>query len=171
MTEAKVKNHETFLLPPSVVSRIDVSRLVSEVERVDGELTAAAVRNKISKGDQPMPVLSGQLTDFLSQNKLELNESHERSRIVKELRVLKDKVPVIHMTFAVTADPESLGQIADWLRKSVHPQAVIAVGLQPNLVAGVYLRTPNHVHDLSLKSKLASSRGLLVEEMESLRGK
>jgi hypothetical protein len=171
MTEAKLKTHETFTLPPSVVSRIDVSRLVSEVERVDGELTAAAVRSKVSEGEQPIPVLSGQLTDFLDQNKLELSESRERSRIVKELRVLKDKVPVIHMTFAVTADPESLGQIADWLRKSVHPQAVISVGLQPNLVAGVYLRTPNHVHDLSLKSKLASSRGLLVEEMESLRGK
>ncbi len=171
MTEAQVKTHETFSLPPSVVSRIDVSRLVSEVERVDSELTAAAVRSKVSESEQPMPVLSGQLSDFLSQNQLELNESHERSRIVKELRVLKDKVPVIHMTFAVTADPESLGQIADWLRKSVHPQAVIAVGLQPNLVAGVYLRTPNHVHDLSLKSKLASSRGLLVQEMESLRGK
>lgn len=171
MTNTAIKDHTTFALPPSVVSRIDVSRLVSEVERVDGDLTAAAVRNKISESEQPMPVLSAQLTDFLAQNQLELGESHERSRIVKELRELKDKVPVIHMTFAVTADPESLAHIADWVRTSIQPQAVISVGLQPSLVAGVYLRTPNHVHDLSLKTKMANSRGLLVKEMESLRGK
>lgn len=171
MSDTELKTYETFVLPPTVVSRVDVSRLVSEVERVDGELTAAAVRNKIKEGEQPTPVLSEQLSDFLTQNKLALSDSHERSRLVKELRQLKDKAPVIHMTFATTADPESLGQLADWLRKSVHPQAVISVGIQPNLVAGVYLRTPNHVHDLSLKTKLAQSRGLLVEEMESLRAR
>lgn len=171
MSDTAVKTHLDFELPPNVVSRIDVSRLVSEVERVDNELTAAAVRNKIAESEQPTPVLSEPLTNFLHQNKLELQESRERSRIVQELRLLKDKVPVIHMTFAVAADPESLAQIAEWLRKTIHPQAVIDVGLQPGLVAGVYLRTPNHVHDLSLKSKLASSRDVLVKEMESLRGK
>ena len=171
MTDTEVKTHESFVLPPTVVSRIDVSRLVSEVERIDNELTAAAVRNKISETEQPTPVQSEQLTDFLRLNELALNDSHERSRIVKEIRQLKEKAPVLHMTFAVTADPESLGKIADWLRKTIHPQAVIAVGLQPNLVAGVYLRTPNHVHDLSLKTKMAQSRNLLVEEMEALRGK
>jgi hypothetical protein len=171
MTTAAAKTYETFSLPPNVVSRVDVSRLVSEVERVDNELTAAAVRGKIGEAEQPTPVLSQQLADFLAQNQLVLTEGHERSRIVKELRTLKDKVPVIHMTFAVTADPESLAQIAAWLRQSVHPQAVISVGLQPSLVAGVYLRTPNHVHDLSLKAKLASSRGVLVKELESYRGK
>lgn len=171
MTETVEKTHESFVLPPTVVSRIDVSRLVSEVERVDGEMTAAAVRSKIGEGEQPMPVLSQPLTDFLAQNQLDLSESHERSRVVKELRLLKDTAPVIHMTFAVTADPESLGQLAQWVRASVHPQAVIAVGLQPGLVAGVYLRTPNKVHDLSLKTKLAQSRDILVKEMESYRGR
>jgi hypothetical protein len=171
MTTAVVKTHETFVLPPNVVSRVDVSRLVSEVERVDNELTAAAVRGKIGEAAQASPVLSQQLADFLAQNQLVLTDGHERSRIVKELRVLKDKVPVIHMTFAVSADPESLAQIAAWLRQSVHPQAVISVGLQPGLVAGVYLRTPNHVHDLSLKAKLASSRDVLVKELESYRAR
>lgn len=171
MTDTTVKTHTDFALPASVVSRIDVSRLVNEVERIDNDLTAAAVRNKLGQAEQPMPVTSEQLSDFLTQNQLALNESHERSRLVKELRLLKDKVPVVHMTFAVTADPEGLGQIANWIRANVHPQAVISVGLQPGLVAGVYLRTPNHIHDLSLKSKLASSRGVMVEALESYRGK
>lgn len=171
MTSATLASHETFILPPSVVSRIDVSKLVSEVERVDNELTAAAVRSKVAEGTQPAPVLSEQLNDFLVRNNLTLNDGHERSRIVAELRLLKDKVPVLHMTFAVTADPESLMQLAAWVRESIHPQAVISVGLQPGLVAGVYLRTPNHVHDLSLKSKLDSSHGVLVKALETLRGR
>jgi F0F1-type ATP synthase delta subunit len=75
------------------------------------------------------------------------------------------------MTFAVTADPESLQQLALWLRTTINPQAVIAVGLQPSLVAGVYLRTPNHVHDLSLRAMLKNGRGLLVEELGALRGR
>lgn len=171
MTDTQIKDHTTFTLPASIVSRVDVSRLVNEVERLDGEMTAATVRNKIGEAQAFVPVLSEQLTHFLVQNGLTLKESKERSRIVKELRKLKDTVPVIHMTFAVTADPESLAQIAAWLRSSVHQQAVISVGLQPNLVAGVYLRTPNHVHDFSLRKKLESSHGVMVEALETYRAK
>lgn len=171
MTDVQLKDHTSFVLPAAVVSRVDVSRLVSEVERLDGEMTAATVRSKVDDAKEYIPTLTDQLGQFLQQNKLSLQESKERSRIVKELRKLKDTVPVIHMTFAVTADPESLAQIAAWLRASIHPQAVISVGLQPNLVAGVYLRTPNHVHDLSLRKKLESSRGVMVEALETYRAK
>lgn len=171
MSEAKAKTYEDFELPPTVVSKVDVSRLVSELERVDNQLTSAAVRSKVAEGEQPAPVMSEQLTDFLGRNKLSVDDSHGRSELIKQVRLLKEKAPIIHMTFAVATDPESLGTIAEWLRKSVHPQAVIAVGLQPSLVAGVYMRTPNHIHDLSLKAKLEASHDVLVKELETLRGK
>lgn len=170
MNETKPLTYADFTLPPNVVSKIDISRLVSEAEKVDNELTAAAVHAKINSAAAARPVLSEQFTDFLQQNKLMLNNSHDRAELIKQLRLLKDKVPVIHMTFAVTADRESLGQLAQWLRTTIHPQAVISVGLQPALVAGVYLRTPNHVHDLSLRAALKGSRGVLVKELGALRG-
>lgn len=170
MNEPATKTYVDFTLPPNIVSKIDISRLVSEVERVDNELTAAAVRAKTGTTAGAQPVLSQQVTDFFTQNKLTFGSSQERSQLIKELRVLKDKVPVIHMTFAVTADHESLQQLALWLRSSIHPQAVISVGLQPALVAGVYLRTPNHVHDLSLRAKLHGSHDVLIKELESARG-
>jgi len=169
MSEPIVKTHADFILPPTVVSRLDVSRLVSEFEQVDNELTAASIRAKSGAPVQPQPVLSEQLTDFLTRNKFKLETGQERSELIIQLRQLKDSVPVIHMTFAVSADRESLQQLAQWLRASVHPQAVIAVGLQPALVAGVYLRTPNHVHDLSLRAMLDSSHDVLVKELELLR--
>jgi hypothetical protein len=164
------KTHENFILPASLVSRVDVAHMVDEVERVDGVMTAAAIRGS-KESAAAIPVLSQQLTDFLAQNELTLDDSKVRAEFIKELRLLKDKVPILHMTFAVTADPESLQQLAQWARNTIDPHAVIAVGLQPGLVAGVYLRTPNHVHDFSLRGLLAGQHGLLVKELESIRGK
>ena len=56
------------------------------------------------------------------------------------------------------------------MRGSVHPQAVISVGLQPALIGGVYVRTPNHVMDLSLRARLKGNRELITKELEALRG-
>jgi len=170
MNETKAATYANFVLPPSVVSKIDVSRIVGELEQLDAQMTSAAVRAEAGGQEQTRPVLSEQLTDFLIQNKLDVSNSKIRSALVKQMRLLKDKVPVVHMTFAVTADPTSLQQIVQWLRINTHPQAVISVGLQPTLVAGVYLRTPNHIHDLSLRAKIEGSHDILVKELEALRG-
>ncbi len=115
-------------------------------------------------------MLSQSLTDFLNQNKPQLSNSRDRSELIKQMRLLKDAAPVIHMTFAVTADRDSLQKLSAWLRTSIHPQAIIEVGLQPALVAGVYLRTPNRVHDLSMRAMLDGQHDALVAELESLRG-
>lgn len=170
MTETVPKKYTDFVLPPSVVTHVDVARLVREVERVDNEMTASAVRSKAGAQEATVPVLSEQLNNFLSDNQLTLDNAKVRSDLVKQLRMLKDKVPTLNMTFSVTADIESLQKLVAWVRESVHPQAILAVGIQPALVAGVYLRTPNHVHDLSLRHMLDGHHGLLVEELETLRG-
>lgn len=169
MTDEALKTFDTFVLPASLVSRVDVARMVDEAERVDAEMTSTAIRTDQGAA-VAIPVLSQQLTDFLSQNNLQLDDSKVRANLIHELRVLKDKVQILHMTFAVTADPESLQQLAQWVRTNIDPHAVIEVGLQPGLVAGVYLRTPNHIHDFSLRGILAGQHGLLVKELEALRG-
>lgn len=170
MNETPVTTYADFILPPSVVSKIDVSRLVSEVEKIDNEMTSVAVRTKTGVSQPTQSVPSEQLAEFIGQNKLDLTNGQKRSELIALLRQLKDNVPVIHMTFAVVADRESLQQCVQWLRASIHPQTVITVGLQPALVAGVYLRTPNHVHDLSLRAMLEGSHGALVKDLEALRG-
>jgi F0F1-type ATP synthase delta subunit len=170
MTETTVITQAAFMLPPSIVTRVDISRLVTEAERIDNELTTAAVRAKAGAASIATPAMSEQLESFLRLNQLTLSDSRQRTELITQLRQLKDKVPVIHMTFAVEADRESLGKIVAWLREQIHQQAVISVGLQPALVAGVYVRTPNHVHDFSLKAQLQGSRDLLIKELEATRG-
>lgn len=160
-----------FILPSNVISQADVSRLSIELERVDNEMTAAAVREKQGIAKEEPKAISDRLRTFIEQNKLDLSDSHVRTDLIKEVRRLKEEVPVIHMTFATVAEPESLQLLASWLRTEIHPQAVLEVGLQPSLVAGVYLRTPNHVHDLSLRAVLESQRDLLVQDLEAYNGK
>lgn len=170
MSESGVKTHEEFILPPSVVSKIDVSHLVAEAERADNELTAEAVGEKVGSFEHPELVLADQFKSFLDLNNIQLDDSHDRTELIKQLRQLKDAVPVVHMTFAVLADRESLQQLVKWFREATHPQTVIEVGLQPALVAGVYLRTPNHIHDFSLRAALDGRHDALVEELEALHG-
>ena len=171
MNESTIKTYSQFVLPPTVVSKLDLARLVHEVETIDNDLTSLSVRAKTGVSEQYAPTVSEQLNDFLRLNnvKIELN-SQSRMQFIGQLRLLKDKAPVIHMTFAVEADRDSLRQLAAWMRESLHPQVIISVGLQPGLVAGVYLRTPNRIHDLSLRSALTNGRSVLVKELGALRG-
>lgn len=172
MTDTIAKNYESYVLPPNIVSKLDLARLVHEVEQIDAVLTTAAVQAKVGAGTKPQITPSEQLADFLRLNSLTLtSDGRARTELVNQLRLIKDKAPAIHMTFAVEADPDSLGQLALWLRQSIHPQAVISVGLQPGLVAGVYMRTPNRVFDMSLKGRLAGQHELLVSQLEAYRGR
>lgn len=168
MSEA-VATRTGFILPSSIVTRVDFSRILRELEKVDNDLAAERIRAK-DGGQIHAPTLSGPLEDFLVQNRIQLSTSQQFADLIKQMRLIKDKAPVIHLTFAVTADRESLQWLAEWLRREIHPQALVSVGLQPALVAGVYIRTPNHVHDLSLRAALAKQHDSLVKDLEALRG-
>lgn len=171
MSKAEVKDYSEFVLPSTIVSKVDVSRLVREFEAVDNALTTTSVRKKAGGQSGEVPAMSPQLTAFLDVNSVDLTDTKARSAYIKQLRLLKDKVRVVSMTFAVVADPESLQQLTAWLRESIHPQAVIDARLQPALVAGVYLRTTNHVYDLSVRNALKAKRGELEKELGAVRGK
>lgn len=169
MSQIEVNDQVQLTLPPSVVSRADLSRIIREAESVDNYLTTETARKKsgFSGGDQL--VLSEQLTDLLSLNSLEFGDIQQRIGIINKLRRLKDSVPVVHMTFATTVDQEVLQKIVEWLRQSVHQYAVLSIGLQPDLIGGVYVRTTNQVHDMSLRSRLAEKRYLITEAVEAIR--
>jgi F0F1-type ATP synthase delta subunit len=162
-------NESKFVLPSTVVTKSDVAQLVNEFERLDSTLTAAEVRSDIGVQSQQTPMMSERLAAFVEQNGIDLKDSRTRGELVKQLRAMKESLPVLHMTFAVEADAESLEKLAEWARTSIDPYAVLDIGLQPGLIAGVYLRTPNHVHDLSLRGILQGRHGALVNDLEALR--
>lgn len=165
MSETEQKTHNNFVLPPTIVTRVDVSRLMTDFERVDEEMISARIRGQEANAQPSAP-----LQAFIDANQLSLDNDAERTRLIAELRSLKDKVPVIHITFASQADDESLNQMMQWFRTDVHPQVVIATSVQPALIAGIALRTPNHIHDMSLNGVLHEKHDVLVKHLEALRG-
>ncbi|MGK2896044.1 MAG: F0F1 ATP synthase subunit delta [Candidatus Saccharimonadales bacterium] len=171
MSDVAQRSYHDFVLPLNVVSKADVSRLVREAEWLNNELTTIGVRAKVGQPSIDHPPVSDQLRDFFEENKLSFEVGSERAAVIKQLRQLKEKSPVIHITFAVVADGESLQSLVAWIRTTLHPQAVITVSIQPALVAGVYVRTPNHVYDMSLRGKLAGHHELLSYELEALSGR
>jgi hypothetical protein len=158
----------SFVLPSALVTRADLSRLVRDIESIDNDLEAQKARNHATgHNGYTMPTLSRALTDFAELNKLDLADDQIRMLLKDQMKVMKEKAPVLHMTFAVEADPVSLQQLVDYVRKEIHPQALLSIGMQPGLVGGVYLRTPNHIHDFSVRSRLSSVRGLIAQDLES----
>lgn len=159
-----------FVLPPSIVTKHDLARLIDEMERIDSELTTRDAHIKANIPVTSEITFTDQMTDFLAVNNLEIGDTAERADLLKRMRRFKMSSPVIHMTFASSADTESLRQLVVWLRQSVHSQSVVAVGLQPSLIGGVYIRTPNQVHDFSMRAKLAGHRDIIIREVEALSG-
>lgn len=171
MSNVASELHSQLILPTSIVSKLDLSRVANEIERVDQEIMSAKIRYKSGVLPDVQGMSSDQLNDLLIANKLQINDSKQRTNLLIQLRKLTESVPVVHMTFASAADNETLQLLVGWLRKSVHHQAVVSVGLQPGLIGGVYVRTPNHVYDLSVRSQLAGKRHLLLESLETLSGR
>ena len=163
-------NQSTFVLPPSVVTKVDISRLISEMQQLDNDIITRDARMKAGATITDELTLSEPLQDFLAANSLEVGETNERAELINRLRQFKSSAPVVHVTFAAPVDLESLRVIAAWLREKVHPQSVVSVGLQPSLIGGIYIRTPNHIHDFSIRAQLAGHRDIIISEVEALRG-
>jgi len=160
-----------FVLPAALIGRADLARLVREVESLDNDLESQKVRAQAAGTGYHLPTMSRSLSDFLDLNKINIADDQTRMATKEQLRVLKDKAPIIHMTFAVDADPDFLQQLVTYLRANIHPQTLVSVGLQPSLVGGVYMRTPNHVHDFSIRSLLQNKRDIIMHELEGLNAR
>jgi hypothetical protein len=160
---------DTLVFPPALISRADLARLVREIEDIDNDLGAQKARNHATgKTGYSLPALSHVMNDFVELNKIDIANDQARMHLKEQMKIIKDKAPVMHMTFAVEADPASLQKLTAYLRKEIHPQALLVVGLQPALVGGAYIRTPNHIHDFSVRAKMAEKRGIILQDLEQL---
>ena len=153
-----------------LVTNNDLRRLIVEAEAIDNDLLSESIHQRTGHDGDYQLVMSKALGQCLELNSIDIYDSTGREFLLGELRRLKDHAPVIHMTFASNAKQEVLSKLVTWLREKIHPQAVIDVGLQPNLIGGVYVRTTNKVFDMSMRAQLANGRKGILKELESLSG-
>jgi hypothetical protein len=163
--DVKSKDALELQLPISVTGRMQLSRLVRELEDIENDIESQKARDR--KAQLRIPAMSQGLADCVELNKVDILEGTARMGLKRQLAYAKDKAPNIHFTFAVEADPRSLQQLAAYVRKEIHPQALISVGLQPALVGGAYVRTPNHIHDFSLRALLKGKRDVITQALSN----
>lgn len=155
---------QSFLqIPTGVVSRIDVGRLVREVEALGDFIEQAAVR----KPGTPiqMPRTSKMLDEILENNKLNALVETDRTRLLSFLITVRAKAPVLHMSFSADPSPLFTQQLITWLREYMHPLVLLQIGLQPNIGAGCVVRTTNKYFDLSLRKRFGAKHELLVTKI------
>lgn len=164
-------NESEFHLPPALIGKAHLAQLIRELEGVENDLETQKASN-LAKADAKaglrVPTMSKALADCIELNQVDIIDSQQRMGFKKTLGIIKNKAPVMHFTFASDPDGESLQKLVDWVRKEIHPRALISIGIQPGLIGGVYLRTPNHVHDFSLRALLHDKRDIIVKELEAL---
>jgi hypothetical protein len=157
-----------ILLPPILVGKSDLTRLRRELESLEDYLHQAALR-KESPEKLKLPKTSRLLDEFATLNSLDLlhRADHERAKALLEQAA--DKAPQLHFSFSVEPSSAFLAKLVTWLRANIHPQALVQVGLQPNIAAGCVVRTANKQFDLSLRQSFAKHKDLLIEQFRGAK--
>lgn len=148
-------------LPLSVISQVDVARLLRELNALD-DFFAGAKARKAGTPVQP-PRLTRTLDQLAQDNRYNLLDQATRERLTAQLNETLRAAPLMHISFAAEPSLKALERILLWLRTSIHPRVLLQVGLQPAIAAGCVLRTPNRLIDMSMRDYLKKQEPYLLE--------
>lgn len=152
-------------LPLLAISPGDINRLDRELAAIDGALLELSVR-KEGQHAAKLPKTT-QLMDQLAElNKLNLLHKTDRALLSQFLVAVRRQAPVVHMSFSANPSTTFLEKLVTWLRREIHPQILLTIGLQPTLGAGCIVRTTNRQFDFSLRQDFAEKRDLLIEKLQ-----
>lgn len=146
-------------LPIEIVGRPEINGLLRELQAIDDYLATQTAEAK----NVPQLKLSQLLNGLAQQNGYNLLEADQRKELRGRLNSLLKKSPLIRMSFAANPSAEAVEKILVWLRANIHPAVLLQIGLQPSIVAGCVLRTPNRNFDLSLRQHIQTQQPQLVE--------
>jgi hypothetical protein len=146
-----------------VVTPSDVGRLEYELEVLENDL----VQLNIQKSAHGTPVLafSRGLERFAELNRLNLSLPDDRQTLKVFLMGVKQRAPILHISFNSEPSPLFLDKLMLWLRREIHPQVLLTIGLQPAIGAGCMVRTTNKYFDLSMRQTFIAKRPLLLEQI------
>lgn len=157
---------EQIVLPERLVSSVDLSRLIRELESVDESLRQADLRKPAE--EVKLDRLSATLEEIAGANHVTLTDGAQRTQFLTLLHGFKDHAPRIHMSLATEPSAKFTRKIIIWLRANIHPLILLEVGLQPTLAAGCMVRTNNKLFDMSLRHRFTENRGMLMQKIEEI---
>lgn len=149
-----------FQLPVNAIGRIDIGRLVREMDALDNFMAQAAIREPGTA--LKMPKTSKLLDDIIQINRLNVLLEPDRQRLALFLKTVYKDAPIMHMSFSADPSAMFMQRLMTWIRQEIHPLVLVQIGLQPNIGAGCVIRTNNKYFDMSLRSRFMESRDLLA---------
>jgi F0F1-type ATP synthase delta subunit len=155
--------NRVLTLPVLITSSADVGRLARELEQIDNALLQLGLR--AAAGEIKMPGTSRLMDQMLQLNKLNLLLADDRVLLQAFLAAVRDKAPVLHMSFSTDPSPAFTEKLIAWLRLEIHPELLLTVGLQPTIGAGCVVRTNNKYFDFSLRQDFLKKRQLLLDKL------
>ena len=158
----------TLRLATSITSPAEVGRLIRELELIGDTLLQLGLR----KGGEAirLPKTSYLMDQLVTLNGSNLLQMDDRLHLQQFLKLVKQRAPQLHMSFGVDPSPRFLEQLMLWLRKEIHPQILVDIGLQPTIGAGCIVRTANRQFDFSLRQDFIKPRDVLVAKLISEPG-
>ena len=151
-------------LSSAVVSPVDINRLKREIEALEDFFLSAQARSA-GTSVQP-PKVTFMLEQLARDNKHNLFDGSHRAALKAGLEAVNKTASVLHVSFATEPSQRITETVLGWLRSNIHPQALLVIGLQPTIAAGMVLRTPNKIFDMSLRTHLQKQEGYLVKLIE-----
>jgi ATP synthase delta (OSCP) subunit len=155
-------------LPMGLISRVDIARLLRELNTLEDFFIAA--NNRPSGTSIEPPRVTRLLGSLAEENRCNLLDGNTRKSLTAQLTAVRDKAPEVHISFASEPSPKALERLIAWFRTSVHPQLLLQVGLQPSIATGCVLRTPNKFFDMSLRAYLIKQEEYLVQLIKGATG-
>jgi F0F1-type ATP synthase delta subunit len=150
-------------LPVTVAGPGDVGRLILELENINETLLQLGLRKA---GDEvKMPKTSSLMDQTVETNKLNLLHDTDRVTLQHFLTDIKQRSPVLHISFSADPSPAFTAKLMTWLRREIHPFVLLSVGLQPTIAAGCIVRTTNKQFDFSLRQDFLNKRDLLISQL------
>jgi F0F1-type ATP synthase delta subunit len=156
-------------LPALVASPADVGRLSHELELIAETLLQLGLR--AGGTEVKMPKTSHLMDLTIQLNKLNLLVAADRAALQRYLKALQQKAPVLHISFSADPSPAFIEKLMVWLRREIHPQVLLTIGLQPTIGAGCIVRTTNKYFDFSLRQDFVKKRGLLLAGLAATEAK
>lgn len=150
-------------LPMLISSKVEIGRLLLELDMIDDALLQLQLRKK--GAEIKMPKTSQLMERLVQQNELNLLQETDRKLLQQFLQAVKDTAPTIHMSFSADPSVDFMEKLMTWLRREIHPVALVTVGLQPNIGAGCVIRTVNKQFDFSLRQDFAKKREMLRQQI------
>ena len=158
---------QSIVLPLSVITVIDLSRVGREISNLDDFLLQSTIRTPGTP--MSLPRLSKLLDDTAQVNKLNLLEQDDRTALINALSYIKEHGPRMHISFSAEPSATFVTRVAEYIRNNISPLVLLQVGLQPTIAAGCIIRTPSKQFDLSLRRHLHDNTKILTELIHAVQ--